>query len=691
MKLNKIYIILLLTLFAGYSFSQNVEFKRSNFKDQVEEYKAAEDAISKGEEFFEQGSAAIFEVRDPGLLFDKALKQFQIAQDLNPDNALNNFRIGVCYIYSTSPYEAISYLEKAEKLDPECADFLYYYHGNALQLKGEFDKALESYKKFEDAYRKADNFSKFVTMRKRECDNAKKYKSDPVRCWVDNVGELNTDMDEIAPSITTDGSEIIFSSNRKNRNTPNDLGQYDHEIYTSTITDGKWEKASFLKGSINSKEDDVVNNLSFDGTKMLLHKKNEGQEDIYESYLKGAEWSYPEVLPRQISTDRTKDMYAAYSHDGWNIFFARGNESRSNGTDIMYSGMRSKIEKNYGAATMISQVNSKFNDGPIYMSIDGKTMYMASQGHESLGGYDIFVSYKDQGVWTKPKNMGYPINTPYDDYFFAPTANGKFAYIASNRAGGKGGFDIYKVTFWGPPKQPIVDMEDYLLASIAKPIKDPQIEETVSVNKVSLTVFKGKTIDAISRKPVEANIEITDNSTGAVIEQFTTNSATGKFLISLTAGKNYGIAVKAEGYLFHSENFDIPDGSAYNLINKTIELKNIAVGSKIALRNIFFDVGKATLRSESNAELDRLVKLLKDVPALKVEISGHTDNTGSASLNENLSQNRAEAVVNYLKGKGIKAGRLTAKGYGSSRPVASNASSDGRQENRRTEFEIIEN
>ena len=158
--------------------------------------------------------------------------------------------------------------------------------------------------------------------------------------------------------------------------------------------------------------------------------------------------------------------------------------------------------------------------------------------------------------------------------------------------------------------------------------------------------------------------------------------------MSLTAGKNYGIAVKADGYLFHSENFDIPDGSDYNLVDKTIELKNIAVGSKIALRNIFFDVGKAILRSESNSELDRLIKLMTDVPKLKIEISGHTDNTGSATLNDKLSQDRAEAVVNYLKSKGIKADRMTAMGYGSSKPIASNNTSEGRQENRRTEFEI---
>ena len=141
-------------------------------------------------------------------------------------------------------------------------------------------------------------------------------------------------------------------------------------------------------------------------------------------------------------------------------------------------------------------------------------------------------------------------------------------------------------------------------------------------------------------------------------------------------------------YLFHSENFDIPAGSDYNMVNKTIELKNIKCGSKIALRNVFFDTGKSTIRPESYPELDRLVKLMNDVATLKIELSGHTDNTGSATSNQTLSQSRAQAVVDYLAGKGIAKTRMVAKGYGSDRPVASNDSAEGRQENRRTEFEI---
>lgn len=685
---NKLFTLLLLVGVSSLTIAQNVDFKRSNFKDDAEEFKAVESAIKEANGFLDLGSAAIFEVKSPELNFKKALQRYERAQKLNPNNGLNNFRIGVCHIYSSSPYKASPFIKKAIELDPECDPFLQYYNGYVLQLEQDFDGALKAYKKFEEGYKKADNFSKFVGMREKECQNAKKAVSAPERVWVDNMKELNSAHDESAPSITTDGSQIIFSSNRPNSNTPNEVNEYDHDIFTAFFNDGVWQKPNPINGSVNTNKDDIVNNLSYDGTRMLLHKDNDGQLDIYESLLNGAKWGPAEILPRQISTPQVNETYASYNHDGYNIFFSRDSQTRNNGYDIMYSGMRSKIEKNFGAATMVSEVNTKFNDGPIYLAIDGKTMYMASEGHESLGGYDIFVSYRDQGTWTKPKNLGYPINTPYDDFFFAATANGKYAYIASNRAGGEGGFDIYKVTFWGPAKEPIVDMEDYLLASLAMPIKDPQIEKTVNVNKVSLTVFKGVTIDALTRKAVEAEIEIVDNSNGKIIERFTTNSATGKFLLSLTAGKNYGIAVKADGYLFHSENFDIPDDSDYNLVDKTIELKNIAVGSKIALRNIFFDVGKAILRSESNSELDRLIKLMTDVPKLKIEISGHTDNTGSATLNDKLSQERAEAVVNYLKSKGIKADRMTAQGYGSSKPIASNNNAEGRQENRRTEFEI---
>jgi outer membrane protein OmpA-like peptidoglycan-associated protein/tetratricopeptide (TPR) repeat protein len=685
---NTLYTTLLLLATTFIGLSQNVDFKAANFKDDKDGLKKATDAIKKGDEFYAIANEAIFQVQSPGLNYALALQEYMVAQKFNPNNAQLNFKIGVCHANSTDPFKSIEYISKAISLDPNCDPFLNYYKGYSLQLQGKFDEAVSAYTDFETSYKKADNFSKFVTQRKNQCKYAKTAIANPIRAWVDNIPELSSPSDDIAPSISTDGSEMILTSNKPNGHKPNAVGEYDKDIYTSTMTDGKWSTPKPIKGNVNTEVDDVSNNLNYDGTKMLFHREVNGQFDIFESRLSGLDWSTPTAMHFQISSSKANEQYAAYSNDGWSVYFSRDNATRENGFDVMYSQMQSKIQKDFMAATMIPAVNSKFNDGPIYLHIDGETMYIASEGHESMGGYDIFVSKKVQGQWTKPVNMGYPINTPYDDFFFAPTANGKFAYIASNRDGGKGGFDIYKVTFWGAEKAPITETEDYLLASLAMPIKDASIEGTVEINKKSFTVFKGITIDAMTKKPVEASIEITDNGTGKIIETFTTNSATGKFIITLASGKNYGIAVKAEGYLFHSENFDIPQGSADNLVNKEIELKKIAIGSKIALRNIFFDTGKSTLRAESNAELDRLVKLLKDVPGLKIEISGHTDNTGSATLNETLSQARAEAVVTYLTSKGIQGSRLTAKGYGASKPVASNNNEDGRQQNRRTEFEI---
>lgn len=671
--------------------AQNIEFKTANFKDDKEGLKKATTAIKAGEDLFEQANQAVLNVKSPGTQYAQALAHYMKAQNFNPKNAELNFKIGVCHANSPFRETCIKFLYDAYKLDPVCNELMEYYYGIALQLDGKYSDARKAFSKFKAESKLAEDYSKFITKHKNECSDGIRLESDPIRAWVDNVSELNSSSNEYGPTITTDGGEIILTSDRPNGHSTDLAGEFDDDIYSATLSGRKWSSPKRLAGAVNSDVDDVSSCLSYDGTKMLMHRVVDGQTDIFESTLKGASWSAPTKLPFQISSKKANEVFAAYSADGWSIYFGRDNATRSNGFEIMYSSMQSKIQKNYMAAQMISTVNSKFNEGPIYITIDGETMYIASQGSGSIGGYDIFVSKNINGTWSKPENLGYPINTPYDDFFFSTTANGKFAYISSNRAGGEGGYDIYKVTFWGDPKEPVTTTEDYLLASIVNPITDNSIEATVTVKKKSFTVFKGKTIDALTKKPVESNIEITDNTSGKIIETFTTNSATGKFIITLASGKNYGIAVKADGYLFHSENFDIPKGSGDNLVNKVIELKNIKIGSKIALRNVFFDTGKSLLRKESNAELDRLVKLMKDVPELQVELSGHTDNTGSAQLNEVLSKDRAQAVVNYLKTKGVAASRMTAKGYGSRKPVATNSTTSGRQENRRTEFEITGN
>lgn len=689
----KNYLIVIGLFITTVSFGQDVMFKASNFKDDKAGFKIAKEELDLGTEQWTLGNKRVFVVKSPELYYVKALTHFEKAYKFNPKSAALNFKIGVCWMHSTDKVKSIPYFKDAYERNPTVDPFINYYMGRVNQLEGKFQEAITFYKKFEEEYRKADDFAKFVKQRKAECKSGLALVGTPIRAWVDHVPDLSSVNDDYAPSITMDGEEIIFTSNRPNSHQPNEVGIYDDEIYSSSLINGKWTKPKALKGKINTAGNDISNNLSYDGTKMLMSKLNAaGNSDIYESFLKGDTWSDPVSFSRDVNL-KSNERYASYNFNDRAIYFAKDKEGGKNGYDIMMSGVKVKRDRSYGLPRQEQDVSSVFNDGPIYLHPNGKIMYFASEGFNSMGGYDIFYAKKIKGGgWEKPVNMGYPINTPYDDFFFAATANGKFAYIASNRAGGKGGYDIYKVTFWGEEKTPSLTTQDYLLASVAKPIQDPELVGEVKVTSMAeLTVFKGKTLDAITKKPVEAVIDITDNTTGKVVESFTTNSATGKFLLSLNAGGNYGIAVKADGYLFHSENFDIPLGSAYNLVNKTIALKNIKIGSKIALRNVFFDTGKSDIRSESYAELDRLVQLLKDVPNLKIELSGHTDNTGSASNNLTLSQSRAEAVVNYLVSKGIAKNRLVAKGYGADRPVESNKTAAGRQSNRRTEFEITGN
>ncbi|MBL7918657.1 MAG: OmpA family protein, partial [Bacteroidia bacterium] len=214
--------------------------------------------------------------------------------------------------------------------------------------------------------------------------------------------------------------------------------------------------------------------------------------------------------------------------------------------------------------------------------------------------------------------------------------------------------------------------------------------DVAEVKTAKLTILKGVITDAKNGQVLEASIDLIDNDKNEILATFKSNSATGKYLVTLPSGKNYGISVRKDNYLFHSENFNLPDNADYQEFTKDIALKKIEVGSTIVLRNIFFDFDKATIRPESANELDRLIKLLNENPTLKIELGSHTDSKGSDDYNMKLSDNRSKSVVAYLIGKGIAASRLVAKGYGETKAIDTNDTDAGRQNNRRTEFKILE-
>jgi outer membrane protein OmpA-like peptidoglycan-associated protein len=288
-------------------------------------------------------------------------------------------------------------------------------------------------------------------------------------------------------------------------------------------------------------------------------------------------------------------------------------------------------------------------------------LYFSSDGHPGLGGKDIFyVRKKTDGTWGTPVNLGYPINTHKDEISLIVNSTGDMAYFSSDRPGGKGGQDIYS----------------FELYRDARPL--------------AVSYLQGKLFDASSHLPLEAKFEIINLQTGQIVASAESDQVSGDFLVSLPSDGSYALNISREGYLFHSEHFEL--GNIANQIKpKTIDvpLAEIKKGESMVLRNIFFETNEFRLRPESTQELERLVKMMQENPSIQIEISGHTDNVGSEGLNQRLSENRAKAVYDFLIHRGISSNRLKYAGYGMSRPIAPNDTEEGRAQNRRTEIQIL--
>jgi outer membrane protein OmpA-like peptidoglycan-associated protein len=268
-------------------------------------------------------------------------------------------------------------------------------------------------------------------------------------------------------------------------------------------------------------------------------------------------------------------------------------------------------------------------------------------------------------VWSTPVNVGYPVNTSDDDIFFAPTPDNTQAYYSSaSSANGMGEKDICLLTFPGKEENPL----------------------TVLTGEIT-SIFGGVAPGTI--------ITVTDVETGELMGTYQPNSATGKYVIILPPGRNYNITYEATDFLYQSDNVNISDTAAYQVINRPVELAPLTVGSKIVVRNIFFASGKSELEPESKAELDKLVTLLTGFPKLVLEIAGHTDAAGGDDLNQRLSEQRAQSVANYLIAHGIDKSRLRTKGFGEKQPIAQNYNKDGSPNragmsmNRRFEFTVL--
>lgn len=670
---------------------------------------------------FGQGVMDIIQLGD--LHYDKknyqqALDAYLQALEINPDDAAVNLKVGMSYLYSETKSKAARYIDKAYRLNPGINDEINYHLGVAFQNTNEFKKAIDQFEQFK---KKKKNLAAIADQKISECRIADSLSQWELNVVIEDLRTVNSNFNDYSPLISADGNTLIFTSNRTEDEREAAAGKNYEDIYITHKVNGIWEVPKKISENINQKFNDAAASLSPDGKTLFLYYED-GGGDIYYSRLEGTEWTKPKALGHNINTSMFWETSASISSDGTKLYFASNRPGGFGELDIYVSELDKKGRwdkaKNLGPL-----VNTAGNEDAPVIHPDGKTLYFSSDGHPTLGNSDIFVSEFKNNKWNKPENIGWPINTWEYDGFFTISEDKTQGYYSTLKEGGLGEADIYSITFLQPkykprPKVDPIDINiqnpDVVVAADNKPkpenkpaekvepsvkpaheateeedFVDPMVHEHKEQRIV--TLLKGKVIDEITADPLRATISLVDNNTKRVLSRITSDAVSGDFELVIPHGGNYGVTTEMPGYLFSSINFNLPKFAEYQEIDTHIIMVRAEVGSKVILKNIFFDVGQFALKNESLAEIEKIQELMVTNPHLKVQINGHTDNTGTAAANKTLSLKRATSVVNYLVEHGVESDRVSAKGYGQERPIVSNDDEiGGREINRRTEIEITE-
>lgn len=589
--------------------------------------------------------------------YQEGIKMIREALKLEPKYIDAYLTLGGIYGELKDYRSAVESYEAARSIDSlYFKDFSLPYSINLAGL-GEFDRALKAVDYFlsiEDLnpsgkrageYRKQCYTFALEYARKKSVSD---YKFEPR-----NMGDsINSKVSEYFPAITIDGRQLFYTRR---------VNSVNEDFYESSRIDNSWKPAKSLPGDINTMLNEGAQNISQDGEWLIFTGCNfpegHGSCDLYISYLTPQGWSAPENLGEHINTESWESA-PSLSPDKRDLYFASNRPGGMGKSDIYVShrnpdGSWSEPE-NAGP-----EINTMGNESCPFIHADNQTLYFTSDGHPGYGGDDLFLVKKQQGgKWSKAENLGYPINTIENEGSLVIASDGKTAYYASDRSDSKGGLDLYT----------------FELRSDVRPSKTLWV--------------RGKVFDSKTKKGLPSAVELTDLETHEVLSKVQTDE-TGTYLLTLPVGKDYAFNVNRRGYLFYSENFplskNVPD-STYNI---DIPLEPLRANATVILKNIFFDVNRFELKEESSTELDNIVQLLKENPSLKIQINGHTDNVGKPADNLKLSNNRANAVIQYLIAKGIEAKRLSAKGWGETQPLADNASEAGRAQNRRTEMKVV--
>ncbi len=686
---RKVFIILFSLLFLSV-FSlhgqQDIKISKSDLGPDRKKIAKGWKYIKDGENLYEKGIN----------YYPKALRYYLQAYHIFPNNALLNYKIGICFFFTFHKKQSLPYFNKASRIDPDVSKDIRYFLGRALHFNLKFKKAIDEYMTYKEAnisyLSKQEHFR--IERLIRQCQAGQALMKNPARAFIENAGSvINSEYTEFRPLIPSNGSILYFNVHKTDA-IREDISSFllNNEVYYSKCINEQWQEKNKLQRPINPDNQIVAVGLSYDGNRLFLLKPDYGG-DIFVSERKKKRWSAPDALNRNINSKYTETSIT-FAPDNLHAYFVSNRNDMTYGEKDIYISSRKENRKRWKNTQNIGpHINTEYDEEGVYMHSDGKTLYFSSKGHNTMGGFDIFRSvYDEKTGWSKPENLGYPINTPYDELYFMLTGDGKSGYFCSSREGGYGKFDIYKVVFPGPEKEMIPYTENDLFASLSKPAQKISLLPAVEIKTKKEALIKGMIKNFRTLRPIQANIKVINLKTQKTVNTTSSNPQTGRFTLTLPFGKEYGMTMTSEDYLFHTEYFNTIDtGKTYfEEINLDIRLTPVKAGSKLILKNTHFKPGSIKPVKESASELDRLVNLMKKYPGLKIKISGHTDNSGSLQANLNLSEKRAQSIANYLTSKGIDKNRMQIAGYAYLKPIASNDTEEGRRKNRRIEVLILD-
>lgn len=478
-----------------------------------------------------------------------------------------------------------------------------------------------------------------------------------------NLGpNINAKSDELVDCFTADGQTLYFSRGSHPDNVGKDLRR---DVWMSTRQrDGSWSKAVNLGRPINNEGHNFAIAITPDQNMMLLQNQYDANgefsgEGMAITYRTATGWSMPKNQTIENFYNYASVLNSYLAPDGTTLIMTCERDDSKGGQDL-YVLFRKNDSAWTAPVNLGSTINTAGAETAPFIAADGRTLYFASYGHPGYGGYDVFMSRRLDDTWLKwstPINLGKGINTDEHDSFLYIPAQGDSAYFSTQKDS-YGESDIVSVPV--PP----------------------------SLRPNPVFLVSGRVLNAETKQPLAAAIRYERLSDGKEVGIARSHPSDGRYKVSLPSGQIYGVRAEAEGFYPTAEQFDAKSLDKYTQVDRDLYLTPIKENVAIRLNNVFFDSGKWDLRSESHPELDRLASFLK-TSAVSIELAGHTDNIGSDADNIQLSQNRVNSVRNYLVEKGIPASRLVAKGYGESRPLASNDDEAGRQNNRRVEFMIV--